>query len=493
MLVYGREKQLARFQAMVQSDERVRKKIGASFTAVSELKRLIRELRPEEPVLLLDQSDFPVLRLLYRSEHTKVFIPVGNDILGVSEPDADARLEKILAGCTGWAWHKEANRFRMLRAYLLRRAAADYLPSHIQLEHTSYCNAMCIMCGHAIYGNRGAHHISEEMIQRIMSLLPTCELMVLHGYGEPLMTKNLEQLLALYKDYGVEVTTNTNLSYLPDHILEELAQVARHLRISCDGVTREMYEGIRPGLEFDNFLENLDRLRTRAPELELMMETVIMRQNVEQIPDMVRFAKEHGFSQISLNRLGSHPVLNNERDSLIYYPNMTSHFLREGLELGEKLGIRVIYPVEWLLDREAITAMLSESKRAKRLPFRMEPLLRVGDQTMMPADAELIGVDEPSLEPGAYGCLGMCDSLIGRTNLDLYGNVYACCMNTRQRVGNLFEQTDSEFYNAPALVKLREQFFSGTVPHYCDRCSYVMNRTLELADIDRRDEFMYER
>ena len=167
------------------------------------------------------------------------------------------------------------------------------------------------------------------------------------------MTKNLDALLELYRKYEIEVTTNTNLSYLPQNILEHLIPVTKHLRISCDAVTKEIYEGILPGLSFETFLENLNRLQKYAPEIELMMEVVIMRQNVTQIPQMVRFAWEHGFSQISLNRLGSHPVLNNEKDCLTYYPHLTSHYLREGIELGRKLGIRVYYPVEWLQEEDA--------------------------------------------------------------------------------------------------------------------------------------------
>ena len=77
--------------------------------------------------------------------------------------------------------------------------------------------------------------------------------MVLHGYGEPLMTKHLDTLLELYQKYEIEVTMNTNLSFLPQNILEHLSPVAKHLRISCDGVSKEIYEGIRPGLSLKSF------------------------------------------------------------------------------------------------------------------------------------------------------------------------------------------------------------------------------------------------
>lgn len=483
MLIYGEERMRSRFREFIHSEGQAGVRPVQNDIWISTPEELENFQDPETEIVVLDRTDAEIMRKLFRKGWKNICIPVCGTVLSVSSPEADVVLKKKLQGCANWKWHKEANYFRMLRSYFFRNPIMDSLPSHIQMEHTSYCNAECIMCGHAIYGNRGARHISQQMIDRIQSLMPACELMVLHGYGEPLLTKNLEQLLELYRKYGVEVTMNTNLSWLPRELLDCLVPVTRHLRISCDAVTKEIYEGIRPGLNFDRFLENIDRLKTAAPGIELMMETVIMRQNVEQIPQMVRFAWEHGFSQISLNRLGSHPVLNNERDCLIYYPELTSHYLRKGLELGEKLGIRIYYPVEWLLDSECAGHMEEERQRAAALPFCMTPLYCAEEQKQMIHNAVLLYGTESSLEPGKYSCSGMCDSLLGRTNLDLEGNVYACCMNTLQKVGNLFEMTDREFYNAPPLVKMRKCFYRGAIPVYCDSCSYVMNHTLAFGDI----------
>lgn len=487
MLIYGQEKQVIRLMELGKTDVQIHEILSRGYRILSRMEELEEIVDFQTEILILDTMDMAVLRFIYQKEWKNVFFPVCDGILSVNCPDADQILEQKLRFCVNWKWHKEVNRFRMLRCYLLRRPVMDALPSHIQLEHTSYCNAMCIMCGHAIYGNRGAQHISKKLVERITSLLPSCELMVLHGYGEPLMTKHLDTLLELYQKYEIEVTTNTNLSFLPQNILEHLIPVTKHLRISCDGVSKEIYERIRPGLSFEKFLENLERLQRCSTEIELMMETVIMRQNVEQIPQMVRFAWEHGFSQISLNRLGSHPVLNNEKDCLTYYPHLTSYYLREGIELGRKLGIRVYYPVEWVRSKERRELMEEEKKRAEALPFQMEPLFCAENQKMMIHNAVLLDSNDTSMTPGKYTCMGMCDSLLGRTNLDLEGNIYACCMNTLQKVGNIFEMNDREFCNAPALVKMRENFYQGKVPTYCDECSYVMNHTLALAEVKRKE------
>lgn len=117
---------------------------------------------------------------------------------------------------------------------------------------------------------------------------------------------------------------------------------------------------------------------------------------------------------------------------------MTSYYLRKGIELGKSLAFGCFIQWNGLAVRK-VRKSWKKRKRADALPFRMEPLFCVEDQKMMIHNAVLLDRKDISLTPGKYTCTGMCDSLLGRTNLDLEGNVYACCMNTLQKVGNLLK------------------------------------------------------
>ncbi len=489
MLIFGDKNNIDRLYQLRDTYADLDRILKNEHKIVSDVSQLDEVLHEDTPILVLDLMNASVMKLLYRKKHVHTAAPVCDRIVFMDDAHADEIINgrlNSLEGANNWTWHRSANRFRMFRGFINRSSVTDHLPSHIQLEHTSFCNAKCIMCVHALKGNEGAAHISDELLQRMKSLLPTCELMVLHGYGEPLLTKNLGEILELYHSYGIEVTTNTNLSYLPDDILRPLAKTTNHLRISCDGVTPEIYEKIRPGLRFSEFVNNVDRLRKASAGMELLMETVIMRQNIHQLPEMVRFAHDHGFSQISFNRLGSHPLLNNDVDCLDRYPETTSWYLHKAVELGNQLGVRVIFPVEWLSFEHDAGRLKEEQLQMNSYPFVMQPLdfnihenlIRSG-HVLLPDDSELAA--------GKYCCEGMCDSLLGRTNIDLSGNVYTCCINVLKQTGNLLEQDDTEFYNSPALIKMRDMFYKGEIPEYCSNCSYVMNRTLAFAQVGERE------
>ena len=55
----------------------------------------------------------------------------------------------------------------------------------MQIEMTNRCNANCIMCIHFYLDIKGASDISDTIMNRLDSILPYCETVMLNGDGEP--------------------------------------------------------------------------------------------------------------------------------------------------------------------------------------------------------------------------------------------------------------------------------------------------------------------
>ena len=84
--------------------------------------------------------------------------------------------------------------------------------------------------------------------------------------------------------------------------------------------------------------------------------------------------------------------------------------------------------------------MEEEKKRAEALPFQMEPLFCAENQKMMIHNAVLLDSNDTSMTPENTHAWVYKRFIVRRTsNLDLEGNIYACCMNTLQKVGNLLK------------------------------------------------------
>lgn len=60
--------------------------------------------------------------------------------------------------------------------------------------------------------------MQEHVFEKIREWLPFVRLVGLHRFGEPFLAKNLDFYLSEYHKYGVELYTNTNLSFIPDEV-----------------------------------------------------------------------------------------------------------------------------------------------------------------------------------------------------------------------------------------------------------------------------------
>ena len=65
----------------------------------------------------------------------------------------------------------------------------------------------------------------------------------------------------------VKLTTNTNLSILTDNIVRMINEAFVNIRVSCDGCSKDIYEGIRRELSFDRLVANLEKLRDECPNV----------------------------------------------------------------------------------------------------------------------------------------------------------------------------------------------------------------------------------
>jgi MoaA/NifB/PqqE/SkfB family radical SAM enzyme len=108
---------------------------------------------------------------------------------------------------------------------------------------------------------------------------------------------------------GVEVSTNSNLTLLTPARAERLVTSGlRRLQVSIDGATPETYERIRVRSNWQRVVGNLEtlletrrRLASDLPHVTLVV--VVMRQNLGELADLVRFAARVGVDSVFVQHL----------------------------------------------------------------------------------------------------------------------------------------------------------------------------------------------
>ena len=137
------------------------------------------------------------------------------------------------------------------------------------IVNTSYvCNAKCIHCTHnldnssrEIVGEQ--KYVDETVFKKLADECgPHGAMIRITGTGEPLMHRNLLELIKYAKDRGCKVSMITNGSQLTKKRVDFLLDIEIDgIEISIDACSKSTYEKIRVGLDFDKLVSKIEYLR----------------------------------------------------------------------------------------------------------------------------------------------------------------------------------------------------------------------------------------
>jgi MoaA/NifB/PqqE/SkfB family radical SAM enzyme len=187
------------------------------------------------------------------------------------------------------------------------------LPSFVQIEPVGQCNLRCRMCPIEFRKDGPPHgppaFMKFEDFARLIDEFPHLEELHLQGLGEPMMHPRFFDMIAYAVRRGARVTTNSNMTLLnPERAERCVTSGLGVLHVSIDGATPETYERIRVRSRLDKVLRNLRllldarrRLGSTRPHLHLVM--VVMRQNLHELPELVRLAHDWEMEEVWVQHL----------------------------------------------------------------------------------------------------------------------------------------------------------------------------------------------
>ncbi|HEX7787456.1 MAG TPA: radical SAM/SPASM domain-containing protein, partial [Methylomirabilota bacterium] len=162
------------------------------------------------------------------------------------------------------------------------------------------CNLRCQMCP-ILYREDGPPYgppafMAFETFTALLEQFVGVEELQLQGLGEPMMHPRFFDMVAHAAARGITVSTNSNMTLLPPARAERCVRSGlERLHVSIDSARAETFERIRKRARLDRVLGNVrgllearDRLGRATPRLSLV--TVLMRQNLDELPRLVELA-----------------------------------------------------------------------------------------------------------------------------------------------------------------------------------------------------------
>ena len=177
-------------------------------------------------------------------------------------------------------------------------------PKQIIIETTAFCTQRCIHCAHKTLKRRKGNmdiFLYRRIIDEIATKAPGTEVWMTY-YGEALILKyKLFYMIRHAKDRGLtNVVLNSNAMLLDREMSEILIDSGLdRFIVSMDGFTKETYEKIRVGGNYEKVLNNvlqfLEMLQSRSIEKpKFEMQFSIMEENQHEVEAFNEFWKSKG-------------------------------------------------------------------------------------------------------------------------------------------------------------------------------------------------------
>lgn len=328
-----------------------------------------------------------------------------------------------------------------------RRPESDLLatlPTAIQFSLTSICNLSCIMCHQEadwLPENffsllEGEENIFPRFL-KIEPLLAQATHLSLTGGGEPFLDPNLFNILEVTAKYpNCNTSFNTNGTIFDEEKIRKLIQYdLTQLDISLDSPNKGTFGQIRKKANFDQIIENIKNIKEikrslRSDKPRLVINMVLMRRNLEELPQMVSFVKD-----LDLNGL-----------TVFYAQIYRKDLSQESISLYRDLVKEV---------------MLQTYQKASRLKVELVEVI---------SEPLGIGINE-GLEDSRIKRIGRPPCRFPWNNLYVFsnGNVRFCCYSS-PILGNLDYQSLEEIWNGEKARDVRRIIASGELPQECHHC-----------------------
>lgn len=330
-------------------------------------------------------------------------------------------------------------KYYMNNSYALLQAGTEcadcvICPQKLYLDITEDCNLWCAMCRdeRSICGKTMTFDLFKKVVDETC---PYVRSYSLFNWGEPLLVEDFyERVLYVNakkrSDCTVEISTNGML--LNQRMIQFLAEQKVGVTISVDGATKETFEKIRRGGNFEHIMNNISEI-TKAYQAfpdycSPSFYISIQKENQSQLLDIIKLAQSLGIRRVGFG--------------LVMSP----------MELAPDQGDRLCWELEQVYQFLDDNDMFCDI-----YPTKVGNYLLVGNNYR---------------EQSTFLVSTTCNAPIVSAVVEYSGDVYLCC-NVGEYVGNISNNSFLELWKSEAYARLRNQVNNPcSMPEKCKCCAW---------------------
>ena len=225
---------------------------------------------------------------------------------------------------------------------LIQRSPVSMTPRTINLDISWACNLSCTMCSAQLRVSRqNRRFLAPDQFKRILEQLPRLNHIYFMGLGEPLMNPDLPEFLALARKKHITTALITNGMLLTEKMVHQFNDTLKRVSVSIDTPSPEKFKNIRKGARLTTIVENARRLHKIRPEIEIRILAVMMRETFNDLPELVKLAKQIGASAVDVSHV---MALDAETDQsrITHQTPGSEDILNQAADLARESGIALL-------------------------------------------------------------------------------------------------------------------------------------------------------
>ena len=198
-----------------------------------------------------------------------------------------------------------------MKAFASGSAAVESLPDLIYVEMAMACNFGCKMCpvpeSRKLMDGRVPAIMKPDTFALVLNSISDRRRHVwLTQLGEPMLNKHLTDFVRATKSYGHHVGFTTNGSLMTEQKARDLlAAGVDHVVFSFDGATKETFEKIRIGGNFDEVVANIrgfaalnQQLRSPENRCTIQVDMIVSNLTEPEVDDFQAMWKDIAVTQV---------------------------------------------------------------------------------------------------------------------------------------------------------------------------------------------------
>jgi len=335
---------------------------------------------------------------------------------------------------------RKINRFVNKIEIVLGKTRLFSYPRNVQIEPTNRCNQRCIMCPRNTKLDVPIGNMDFNTFKRILDKLPAVENLLLNGLGEPLLNKELPEMIAYASYKGIRVSINSNCALIDEPLAKKLVESGLHLlKISMDSADPKIYKAIR-GASLEPTIKGIKTLvRTREEKRsfrpQLWFNSIIMRNNYKNLDEILILGDKLKIDLVRFKPINT--LWSGQNNNSAIEKKDLEKEVERGIELGRSLNVK--HNLGDLLER--LKADIYQRPK-ENIP---------------------------------------CYSPWTELYIQYYGGVRLCCefYSKKDDIGNILEEDFKKIWNGKKIRQIRREFKRGnTYLSACRSCNRFQKNIL---------------